>query len=276
MSDPLSGSTPIQRLSWGLARIFLRTVGRMSDGLRLCFDDGLTSGTMLDYVYRNRPSGMGPIGRAIDRSFLEAPGWQAVRDRRRNLETLLAESIEALRREGLAVSLLDVASGPGGYILAVLERVGAADTTARCRDLDEAGLARGREEAARRGLSQVTFEKGDALDRDAILALRPRPNVAVASGFYDWITEDAIVQRSIAIVAEALEPGGRFVVTSQVAHPDLAFVSAVFTDFRREPLRMRMRPAATIEAWLAEAGLRVDLTLTDAHGYYSVTRARKP
>ncbi len=276
MSAHEPGPSPLQRLSWPLARLFLRTVGRASDGMRICFDEGLTSGTMLDYVYRNQPSGRWGIGPAIDRVFLESPGWQAVRDRRANLETLLAEAIEATRREGRAVSLLDVASGPASYVLAVLERVGGQDVTARCRDLNDQGLARGRAEAARRGLANVTFENGDALDRDAILALTPRPNVAVSSGFYDWITDDQVVRRSVAIVAEALETGGRFVVTNQAAHPNLPFVTAVFTDFNRQPLRMKMRPAATVEAWLGEAGFQVERTVSDAHGHYSVTLARKP
>src|SRR5262249_29254744 len=137
-------------------------------------------------------------------------------------------------------------------------------------------LEEGRAAAARRGLTTVTFEQGDALDREGILRITPRPNVAIASGFYDWITDDQIVRRSIAIVAEALEPGGFFVVTNQVAHPDLAFVSAVFTDHHHQPLRMKMRPAAVVESWLTSAGLEIEATRNDRHGYYSVTRARKP
>jgi SAM-dependent methyltransferase len=266
---------PLRRLGWKLARAFLSTVGRTSEGLRICFDEGLTSGTMLDYVYRNRPSGDWLIGRAIDRAFLEAPGWEAVRERRRNLEALLGEAIESLRRQGRPVSLLDVASGPGAYVLDVVERAGGSGLTARCRDLDPAGLARGREEAARRGIPGITFEQGDALDRDSILALRPRPNLAVASGFYDWITDDELVRRSIGILAEALEPGGYLVVTNQSGHPNLEFVSAVFPDLRHQPLQMKMRPASTIESWLREAGLVVERTLQDSRGFFSVTRARR-
>jgi SAM-dependent methyltransferase len=236
----------------------------------------VAAGTTLDYVYRNRPSGRGWLGRTFDRAFLESPGWQAVRDRRANLEGLLAEAVREVRAEGRVVSLLDVASGPGAYVLAVLEQVGAEGVVARCRDLDPAGLEEGRAAAARRGLTRVEFEQGDALDRESIMRITPRPNVAVASGFYDWITDDEMVRRSIAIVADALEPGGFFVVTNQVAHPDLAFVSAVFTDHHRRPLRMKMRQAAVVESWLTSAGLAIEATRTDHHGYYSVTRARKP
>ena len=268
-------ASPLTRTRWAVLRLLLHTIGRTSDGVRLCLDEGLTAGVLLDYVYRNHPTGWGPLGRAIDRVFLESPGWAAVRERRANLEILLGEAIRGIRDEGREVSLLDVASGPGGYVLAALERAGADGIVARCRDLDPAALERGRVEAARRGLAKVRFELGDALDRHGLLALSPRPNVAVASGFYDWITEDEVVRRSIAIVAEALEPGGFFVVTNQVAHPDLAFVSAVFTDFHHRPLRMKMRPAAQVESWLTEAGLQVESTRLDRHGYFSVTKSRK-
>jgi len=137
-------------------------------------------------------------------------------------------------------------------------------------------LVRGREEAARLGLQHVRFERGDALDRDALLALRPRPNLAVASGFYDWVVEDEVVIRSIRLLHEALEPGGWFAMTHQVANPDLPFLNAVFTDFHHAPLQMKMRETATVHHWLGEAGFAVDDVLADARGYYAVTLARKP
>lgn len=267
--------TPVQRIAWGFARLFLRTVGRTSDGLRLCFDEGLTSGMMLEYVYRNQPSGRWGIGRAIDRAFLEAPGWQAVRERRANLERLLEEAITRLRAERRPAVVLDVASGPAAYVLAVLERVGPDGVSALCRDLDARWLDAGAAEAKRRRIPNVRFERGDALDEAGLRAIAPRPTVAVSSGFYDWITDDAMVRRSITLLHETLEPGGWFVTTNQAGHPNLGFTTAVFNDFNRRPLDMKMRPASTIEGWMREAGFAIERTLADAHGYYSVTLARK-
>jgi len=258
------------------ARWFIRTIGRSSTGIRMSFEHGFTSGKLLEYVYRNRPSGRGLIGPAIDRWFLGHRGWEAVRVRRRHLEQLMAASIDALRKEGRAVSLLDIASGPAAYVLAVLERCGGSDVTARCQDLDERWLQEGRDEAARRGLSRIVFERGNAFDREALLSLRPRPNLAVASGFYDWITEDETVRNSLAMLCDALEPGGRLVLTNQVAHPDLELVSAVFVDFNGQPLRMKMRPAAEVRRWGERAGFVVERTLTDPWGYYAVMTLRKP
>lgn len=262
------------RWSYPLARVFLRTVGRLSDGLSLCFDEGLTSGLMLDYIYRNHPSGRLGIGRWMDAQFLSAPGWQAVRERRALLERALERAIAAQRAAGRPVVLVDIASGPADYVLAVLGRAGT-DVVARCRDLDERWLQRGRERAAALGIHNVVFERGDALDRDALLAIRPRPNVVVASGFYDWIVDDQVVQRSIARVHEMLEPGGEFALTHQTDNPSLPFLNAVFTDFDHAPLTMRMRDVDTFSGWLTGAGFVIEEVERDARGCYGVVRARK-
>ena len=54
--------TLLKRAKCAALRGFLRTVGRASDGVRIAFDEGFTSGAMLDYVYRNSPSGAGSLG----------------------------------------------------------------------------------------------------------------------------------------------------------------------------------------------------------------------
>jgi SAM-dependent methyltransferase len=259
-----------------LGRVFLRAVGPLSEGLSLCFHEGLTSGLMLQYVYENHARGRFGIGRWIDARFLAAPGWQAVRERRALLESMIEEAITARRAEGRATTLVDIASGPAGYVLAVLSRIGEHGVAARCRDLDPRWLTLGRERATELGLTHVAFEPGDALDRDALLALVPKPDVVVASGFYDWITDDAMVRRSMALVAECLAPGGRFVLTHQTANPDLAFLNAVFTDFNHAPLEMKMRDLTTVHGWLSQAGFTVEHSRADARHYYAVTSARKP
>lgn len=267
---------PLDRLGFALARAFLSTVGRTADGVRLCYDEGLTAGTMLSYVYRNRPSGRFGIGRWIDAQFLSHEGWVAVRERRAALEALIDGAIAERRTAGERVALLDVASGPGGYVLDVLARAGGHDVTALCRDLDEKGLAEGRAAAASAGLANVRFERGDAFDEASLAALAPRPNIVVSSGFYDWIPSDDDVRRSIAMLARVLAPGGSFVVTNQCAHPNLEFTQAVFPSHTRAALAMRMRPADQVLAWIRDAGLEPVETRTTRGDFYTVTWARKP
>ena len=89
-------------LQLAVARALVRTVGRSSEGIRLCVEHGLTSGKAVDYIYRNQPSGRWLVGPRIDRWFLAHPGWEGVRIRRRHLERrreLLAEHIKEARAE---------------------------------------------------------------------------------------------------------------------------------------------------------------------------------
>jgi len=51
-----------RKLKIAVLRLIVRTIGRTSDGIRIAFDEGFTSGVMLDYIYRNEPSGRLLIG----------------------------------------------------------------------------------------------------------------------------------------------------------------------------------------------------------------------
>lgn len=260
---------------YSLSRCFFRTVGRTSAGISLCLNEGLTSGKTVDYVYRNKPQGRFLIGKLIDKQFLSHPGWEGVRLRRMNLELLMTQAIAQLRDKKKKIFILDIASGPGAYILSVLEKVGEKDIQTLCRDLEDRWLEEGSLSAESKNLKQVRFEKGDALDAESLFGLTPKPNIVVASGFYDWIPDDEIVKNSFSMVYRTLDEKGYFIMTNQTAHPNLDFVEQVFTDFNHKPLRMKMRSPNIIQEWLEEAGFKVIQTLKDPHEYYSVTLAMK-
>ena len=265
----------LKKIKYGFNRTLLKTIGRCSKGMRLCLSHGLTSGKTLDYIYENNPQGNFFIGKYIDRKFLGHPGWEGVRWRRKHLETLLSEAIGELKASGNAVSLVDIASGPGSYILSVFSEVGEENITACCKDIDERWLQEGRDKAQIKNLKNVRFEKGDAFDRNSLASINPKPNIIVSSGFYDWITDDDKVKESIDMVYQTLSDGGYMIVTNQTAHPDLEYVQEVFRDFNNNPLRMSMRSKETVQQWLDKAGFTVLATCQDPHGYYSVTKAKK-
>ncbi len=258
-----------------LARSFMQTVGQLSDGIRLCYKEGLTSGKTLDYIYKNKPSGKLIIGKILDKKFINDPGWEATRIRRKNLEKLLTDSIEAIKSQDRSVSILDIASGPGAYIISVVEKTGKKDVFALCRDFETRWVEEGNKTCMNRNLTNVFFEKGDAFNEDELLCLSPKPNIVVASGFYDWFNDDEKVKESIKIVFNTLESGGYFVLSNQCAHPKLEFTEQVFTDFRKKPLRMTMRPESTMHSFLVKTGFRIERTLTDSNGYYAVIQAKK-
>lgn len=59
--DSLSRPLPIwhpKAIYYSLVRLLFQTIGQLSDGIRLGLKYGFDSGVMLEYVYRNRPSGI--------------------------------------------------------------------------------------------------------------------------------------------------------------------------------------------------------------------------
>jgi len=258
-----------------LLRMFARTVGRLSTGISMSYRCGFTSGTMLDYVYRNEPSGRLWIGKLIDRIYLSHEGWESVRLRAQHLVGMLEKAVNEKLDAG-DVLILDVASGPARYVLDVLAKCAGRPVTAVCRDLDERWLGEGRARAVERGIKSVRFEKGDALDRSGFESLPSAPQVVVSSGFYDWMDDDEMVRESIGIIADVVEPGGFFVFTNQTGHVDIEMANDVFIGFGGEPLKMTTRDVTKVNGWVEEKGLEIAGTESDRWGHYAVTLARKP
>jgi hypothetical protein len=159
-----------------LTRWAMQTVGRLSEGIRLGWRAGFDSGRTLDYVYENRPRGLTPVGRWIDRSYLNSIGWRGIRQRRIHLGQLLRQTIEQTHAAGAPIRLLDIASGPGRYLLETIHQLRHLPITALLRDYQQENLAAARRLAEELGLQGVTIAHGDAFDRAALAAIRPRPN----------------------------------------------------------------------------------------------------
>src|SRR6185503_16695533 len=102
---------------WAIARFFFLTVGSLAQGIRVGRTFGFSSGEMLDYVYQDQARGFGPLGRRIDRFYLDSVGWRGIRERRANLVRTLSAVIVARRALGLPTRIVDVAAGPGRYLL---------------------------------------------------------------------------------------------------------------------------------------------------------------
>jgi SAM-dependent methyltransferase len=266
----------LERLTWLPARVAFATVGRLSSGIRIGRRHGFSSGQMLDYVYENRARGLTPLGRWLDRLYLDATGWRGIRERRANLVRTLAAIVQARRAAGLPTRVLDVAAGPGRYLLDLAELVGPAGLALMARDADGDALAQGRRLAAARGIECIDFAVHDALDAAALAATEPVPDVVVASGLYEILTDDAAVRRSLRGIRALLRPGGLVVVTGQPRHPQLRFIAGVLTHADGRPWVMRPRPVAELEGYLSEAGLVDAHTTVDSRGIYTTTLARRP
>lgn len=266
----------LNKLRIGLARLFVNTLGQTSDGIRLCTQYGLISGKVIDYIYRNQPSGRGIIGREIDRIFISNIGWDGIRTRKDNLQVMLGTAINLCIESFGKADILDVAAGPAKYIIDELANHKNKEVQAVCRDLDVRWLQEGAKNAKAIGVNNIRFEAGDAFSRASFKTLDSEKNIIVSSGFYDWITDDSLIKESMKIIHENLTAGGYFIFSNQSGHPDMELVSGVFNDFNAQPLRMTTRSADAINAWAQETGFEILETQSDKHGFYSVTLAKKP
>src|SRR4051794_4051476 len=155
LDNPARPANAVTRpaLKWRIISTLLSTVGRLSAGIDIGYRHGFDSGIMLDRVYENRASGRYLVGRVIDRFYLDTLGWRAIRARRQLLKRILHDEIDrALDRPERRVVLLDVASGPGRYLLELCQEMKASDSaldlserlSVICRDLSLPALEQGR------------------------------------------------------------------------------------------------------------------------------------
>ncbi len=274
--DLLRQPAPILRgLGYKLQRFGMNTGGRLSEGIRIGLETGFDSGRSLDYVYDNTARGTTPLGRLIDRGYLDAVGWKGIRDRRTHLAAMLRNSAERLAGTGNPVRILDLATGCGRYVLDALVELRALDVSAVLRDWEPRNLEQGRASAAALDLENVVFEQGDAFDKESILAVTPRPNIVIVSGLYELFPDNAMLIASLEGIAGILQDDGDFIYTCQPWHPQVEMIARTLPNRDGVPWIMRRRSQAEMDELLRSVGLQKLEMKIDEYGIFTVSRAKK-
>ena len=267
----------LRDLYWRATRAGLKFGSNLADGVKLGFDTGFDSGSTLDYVYRNRPSGNSALGKLIDRSYLNSIGWRGIRQRKVHAEELLRLAMTKLRMQGDAVRIVDIAAGHGRYILEALEGMQQRPDSILLRDYSDINVRDGAALIEQKGLGDIArFVKGDAFDRDDLAALDPKPTLAVVSGLYELFGSNQMVGDSLAGLAAAVEEGGYLVYTGQPWHPQLELIARALTSHRGgEAWVMRRRSQAEMDQLVEAAGFRKLTQRIDEWGIFSVSLAQR-
>ncbi|KAF1055073.1 MAG: putative protein YnbC [Stenotrophomonas maltophilia] len=276
LAAPLPPTSPAG-LYWRATRTGLRLGSLLSDGVKLGFDTGFDSGSTLDYVYRNSPSGVGPLGRLVDRNYLGSIGWRGIRQRKLHIEELLREAMRRLREQGEAVRIVDIAAGHGRYILEALSEGQERPQSILLRDYSPLNVQQGQALIDSKGLGDVArFVEGDAFDRASLASLDPRPTLAVVSGLYELFPGNDQVAASLGGLGEAVPVGGYLVYTGQPWHPQLELIARALTSHRGgEAWVMRRRTQLEMDQLVAAAGFRKVTQRVDEWGIFSVTLAQR-
>jgi len=279
-SESLAAPLPrnsLRDLYWRMTRASMGLGKNLSDGVKLGFDTGFDSGSTLDYVYRNKPTGKGGLGRMIDTNYLNSIGWRGIRQRKLNVEELLRLAMAKLRDDQREVRIVDIAAGHGRYILEALQGVSPLPESILLRDYSDINVRDGGALIREKGLGDIAqFVKGDAFDRADLAALDPKPTLAVVSGLYELFADNAMVGGSLAGLAEAVEPGGYLVYTGQPWHPQLELIARALTSHRQgQAWVMRRRSQAEMDQLVEAAGFRKITQRVDEWGIFTVSLAQK-
>ncbi|WP_437879858.1 bifunctional alpha/beta hydrolase/class I SAM-dependent methyltransferase [Pseudomonas sp. LRF_L74] len=267
----------LRDLYWRMTRASLKLGSNLSDGVKLGFDTGFDSGSTLDYVYRNQPSGKSALGQLIDRNYLDSIGWRGIRQRKLNAEELLRLAMGKLREQGRAVRIVDIAAGHGRYILESLQGMEHKPDSILLRDYSDINVRDGGALIEQKGLSDIArFVKGDAFDRADLAALDPKPTLAVVSGLYELFGSNTMVGDSLAGLAAAIEEGGYLIYTGQPWHPQLELIARALTSHRDgQAWVMRRRSQAEMDQLVEAAGFRKLTQRIDEWGIFSVSLAQR-
>ena len=274
LARPLPWHTPAA-WRWKLSRLAIRAGAQFAQGLRLGRQTGFDSGAMLDYVYCNRAQGLGPLGRFIDRQYLNAVGWRGIRQRKVHIEELLAQSMARLRQAGHAVNIVDLAAGHGRYVLDTVRQQAIRPDSVLLRDFSGANSAAAQALIEQWGLrAWVRCEQGDAFAAE--LNLPPATSVAIISGLFELFPDNAPVSQTLSNLAASMANGGYLIYTNQPWHPQLEFIARCLTSHRNgQAWVMRRRCQQEMDQLVSAAGFdKIDQRI-DTWGIFTVSLARR-
>lgn len=262
---------------WSLTKKNLKLGSRFSTGLKIGEQTGYDSGSSLDFVYRNQTESNNPLGKLIDRQYLNAIGWRGIRIRKQHIESLLQKYAEILLQQHQALRILDIASGHGRYILDAIQPLSQRPSSILLRDYSDINVQAGRAMIAERGLEDIAqFVQADAFDQQSLAAIQPQVNLAVVSGLYELFSENQLLQQSLAGLAQAVQVGGYLIYTGQIWHPQQEFIARALSSHRQgHAWVMRLRSQAEMDALVEQAGFtKIDQCIDD-FGIFSVSVAQR-
>lgn len=259
---------------YGTFRWLLKTIGCLSNGIQIGFKYGFDSGVMLEYVYRNQPSGRTFLGRAIDRIFLDSQGWRGIRQRGEILKRVLLAEIKANQQRDISTVLLDVACGGGRYDLEVLRVCHQDRVMATLRDYRPENVEKARQ-LARKLEVVATIEQGDAFSDTDLNRVDPCPNLIVVSGLHEILPDNELIRQHFQQLYRILQSPGTLIFTIQPYHPQLELIARVLPSHTGSAWIMRLRPFELTRQWAEAAGFTDFQVQMDQFDIFGVVTARK-
>jgi hypothetical protein len=264
-----------KNIYWNVNRSLIKYASSLSDGIKLGFERGFDSGSSLDYIYKNQPSGVTGFGAFIDFIYLRTIGWRGIRERIINLEELLKICVEKLRDEGKSVDIMDIAAGGGRYVLNSIVQMKPLPNSVLLRDFSEINVKNGQDLIKSKNLDTVAkFEKADAFDKKSFESLEIQPTIAIVSGLYELFGNNKMVTNSLESLASSMQSGSFLIYTGQPWHPQLEYIARVLPSHQGgKAWIMRRRTTRELDELVRNAGFTKITMRIDIWGIFTVSVA---
>jgi len=263
-----------KQIYYSLSRRFLTRFGPLSDGVRLGLENGFDSGAMLDYVYKNQPSGKNIFGRLIDRVFLNSVGWRGIRIRKKHLKQTLHQLIVEQGETDVRPVVLDVACGAGRYLFELQQQFDG-ELTLHLNDIDERSLVAARNNQVAFAAPHTSFSQQDVFDLNASELIGSKANIIIISGLFELYDNNYHVHKALMHLYALLQDGGFLVYTGQPWHPQMEMIGRLLNNRIGKRWTMRRRIQTEMDQLVTSVGFDKLNTTSDELGIFTVSCARK-
>ena len=249
----------------------LRTVGMLSEGMRIGFTHGFDSGMIMNYVYQNTPSGRFYIGKVLDRIFLNQVTCKAFRAIKEIQKNVIKNYLQ--ERNGNPTFIVDLASGKADYIYDALREINS-NVEVLLRDIDETVLKESRTMAERLNLlNKVSYEQGNALEIESLKRIKQKPNLVIEVGLYGIIHDDELLRRHFFELKDILNPEA-ILFNVQTYNPQIELIARVLKNRDGQRCVWHLRPVELVIGWAEKAGFIEPQVTMDLYGIYAVVLMR--
>ena len=270
LKNPLPLYSP-KNLYYKFLSVFLKTFGRLSDGIDMGFTHGFDSGMIMNYIYNNEAQGRFYVGKVLDRIFLNQVTCKAFR----SIKQIQIDMINCYlqERSGKPTFIVDLASGKADYIYETFKLSNREFEVLLC-DIAGSALDESRKIAGRLNLgNKVRFRRGDALDTKNLEEIKPKPDLLIEVGLYGIIHNDDLIRGHLLNVKEILNPDA-VLFNVQTQNPQVELIARALKNQRGERCVWRLRSVEKVVKWAEEAGFKNPKITMDPYNIYAVVMMR--
>ena len=260
-----------EKIFYSIQKFSMRTFGFLSKGMNLGLKYGFDSGISLDYIYKNQTNGKLLIGKFIDRFYLNQIGWRGVRERKKNLLSLIEEKINSLGEKN--VKILDVAGGTGNYLFDIKEKYPKVQIL--INEFKKSNIEVGEEIIKKNNWENISFVNYDCFDKGTYKKINCTPNIVIISGVFELFENNKMLENTISGITEILDKNGAIIYTGQPWHPQLKQIALVLNSHKGngKSWLMRRRSEKELDSLFEKYNLKKEKMLIDNNGIFTVSSA---